>query len=217
MYYVENIIIILICYLLGSIPSGLIIGKLAKGIDIREHGSGNLGGTNAIRVLGKKLGTIVTVMDILKGGSAVLLGMLWIKMNLTEIDPIIFGMIAVIGHVFPIFAKFRGGKAVATSAGVLLFFNPVIFVIGLITFTVTLKTTRYVSISSSIAALMCLVVMLGLNLIEAFENKWYGYETFNYQAVIVIAILVTVIIYRHIPNYKRLIEGTESKIGQKSN
>ncbi|PTY81108.1 glycerol-3-phosphate 1-O-acyltransferase PlsY, partial [Heyndrickxia sporothermodurans] len=111
-------LIIILAYLLGSIPSGLIVGKLFYGIDIRQHGSGNLGATNSFRTLGVKAGTVVIVADILKGTLATLLPKFF---GVDEsIHPLLIGLVAVIGHMFPIFAGFRGGKAVATSAGVLL-------------------------------------------------------------------------------------------------
>ncbi len=114
-----NGLIILCAYLIGSIPSGLWIGKIFYKTDIREHGSGNLGATNTFRILGKKAGLVVTVMDVLKGTAAVLLVTLPVFVDVT-IHSLILGLVAVIGHMFPIFANFRGGKAVATSAGVLL-------------------------------------------------------------------------------------------------
>lgn len=104
-------LLIILAYLIGSIPSGLIVGKLAKGIDIREHGSGNLGATNAFRTLGVKAGSIVIAGDILKGTLATALPFL---MHV-DIHPLLAGVFAVLGHVFPVFAKFKGGKAVATS------------------------------------------------------------------------------------------------------
>jgi acyl phosphate:glycerol-3-phosphate acyltransferase len=205
-----NFVYFFICYLLGSIPSGLIIGKLFKNIDIREHGSGNLGGTNAIRVLGKKLGTIVTIMDILKGGVAVLLARVAFE---TNIDPIVFGLVAIIGHIFPIFAKFRGGKAVATSGGILLFYNPFIFLIGFASFIISLKVTKMVSISSTLAAIMSLVATIFFNVHPYFKELWFDGK-FNLSFFLVVLAAVVFIIYRHIPNYKRVLNGTESKIGQ---
>ncbi len=104
-------LLIILAYVIGSIPSGLVVGKLAKGIDIREHGSGNLGATNAFRTLGVKAGSVVVAADILKGTLAAALPYLLH----VPIHPLLAGVAAVIGHVFPVFAKFKGGKAVATS------------------------------------------------------------------------------------------------------
>lgn len=201
----DNILSIIIAYLLGSIPSALIIGKLFKGIDIRNHGSGNLGATNAIRVLGKQLGLIVAIMDVLKGATAVLLATYSILP--TTINPLLIGIVAAVGHVFPIFAKFRGGKAVATSAGIVLAYNPIMFVSGLIIFFITLFITRYVSVSSSVVGLAVFIM--------SFIFKIDG--EFDVYLIITMSFLFLFIILRHIPNYKRLINGTESKAFVKKN
>ena len=108
---VTTYLLFIVAYLLGSIPFALVVGKIGYGIDIREHGSGNLGGTNTFRTLGKKAGFTVTIADILKGTLATSLPMIFGL----DIHPLWFGLAAVLGHVYPIFAKFRGGKAVATS------------------------------------------------------------------------------------------------------
>ncbi|HEX5564801.1 MAG TPA: glycerol-3-phosphate 1-O-acyltransferase PlsY, partial [Sporosarcina sp.] len=129
----EIIILILIAYLLGSIPSALWVGKLFYKTDVRQHGSGNLGATNTFRVLGKTAGLTVTILDILKGTAAVLL-LLLPSFGSAGIHPLLLGVCAVIGHMFPIFANFKGGKAVATSGGVLLGYNWPIFIIVLLTF-----------------------------------------------------------------------------------
>lgn len=213
----------LLCYLLGSIPSGLIIGKSFRNVDIRDYGSGNLGGTNAIRVLGRKLGLVVTIMDMLKGGLSILFGMLLFYFDKTTVDPIVFGIFAVIGHIFPVFARFKGGKAVATSGGILLFYNPIIFVISLAVFFIVLKLTKYVSVSSTCAAIFAFINTLILGLVPYFRNQWYGINNrwygnvsgINYVGITVVGLFVLFILYRHIPNYKRLLKGNENKIGQK--
>ena len=110
--------------MLGSIPSGLIVGKVFYKTDIRQHGSGNLGGTNTFRTLGVKAGLAVTLADILKGTLAASLPVIF---GMDDINPLLAGVFAVIGHTYPIFAGFRGGKAVATSGGVLLFCAPLMF------------------------------------------------------------------------------------------
>lgn len=189
------IISLLLAYLLGSIPSGLIIGKTFYKIDIREHGSKNLGATNSFRVLGFKPGLTVTLMDILKGTFATLLpGLLG-----ADIHPLIVGVVAVIGHMFPIFANFKGGKAVATSAGVVLAYQPLLFVLAILFFFITLYISKYVSLSSMIAALASLMYCL----IFRF-NDW--------SLITVILILTIFIFYRHRANIKRIIEKTEPKI-----
>lgn len=188
-----QIVIMLLSYLIGSIPSGLIVGKIFYGIDIREHGSGNLGGTNTFRVLGKKAGIAVTAADILKGTAATFLPMLFGM----EMHPLLVGIFAVVGHTFPIFAGFRGGKAVATSAGVLLGYEPLLFIVLVIGFLVTLKISKYVSLSSIVAGLFGIIycVILG-----------------DWVLVLVVSALELFVIYRHRANLKRIRDKTEPKV-----
>ncbi|KOY81640.1 glycerol-3-phosphate 1-O-acyltransferase PlsY [Lysinibacillus macroides] len=195
-----NGFIILCAYLIGSIPSGLWIGKLFYHTDIREHGSGNLGATNTFRILGKKAGIVVTVMDVLKGTAAVLLVSLPVFAD-SPIHPLVLGLVAVIGHMFPIFANFRGGKAVATSAGVLLGYSWPLFVLLFITFIVTLKITKIVSLTSMIAALVALIYAIV-----------YYFVTGDFALGILVAFLFTFIIYRHRANIGRIKNGTEPKV-----
>ncbi|SEB14014.1 glycerol-3-phosphate acyltransferase PlsY [Thalassobacillus cyri] len=189
----EYIIFAIIAYLLGSIPSGLLVGKLGYGIDIREHGSGNLGGTNTFRVLGKKAGLFVTIADILKGTLATVLAVIFTP----DINPLIIGIVAVIGHMYPIFAGFRGGKAVATSGGVILGVNPLVFGIMIATFFVMLYLTKYVSLSSMITGVVSMTVSFFLGDLGLF---------------IVITLLTLFVIYRHRANIKRILNKTEPKI-----
>ncbi len=187
------VIFALIAYVIGSIPFGLIVGKLGYKIDIREHGSGNLGGTNTFRVLGVKAGLIVTIGDILKGTFASLLP--WL-MGL-DINILIIGIFAVIGHMYPIFAKFKGGKAVATSGGVILAVEPILFVIMLATFFLMLYLTKYVSLSSMVTGIITVISAIILQ---------------NIGLVIVTSILTLFVIYRHRTNIKRIKDKTEPKI-----
>src|SRR5699024_8590565 len=152
----EFFLFALIAYLLGSIPFALVVGKLGYNIDIREHGSGNLGATNTFRVLGKKAGIIVTLADILKGTVAVLLPLLFHA----EVNQLIIGLFAVIGHTSPVFATFKGGKAVATSGGIFLAAYPLSFIIMLLTFLVNLYITKYVSLSSMITGVVSVIAPL---------------------------------------------------------
>lgn len=119
-------VLLLASYLIGSIPTALIVGKLVYGIDIREHGSKNPGATNTLRVLGKKSAVFVLLVDVFKGALAASLPLFY---NL-DADPLYFGLIAVLGHCFPIFAEFRGGKAIATTAGALLIANPLLLLVA---------------------------------------------------------------------------------------
>ena len=188
-----NYFIFVLAYLIGSVPFGLVVGKLFYGVDIREHGSGNLGGTNTFRTLGKKAGFIVTIGDILKGTLAASLPLLF---HHQELNPLFVGLFAVIGHMYPIFAGFRGGKAVATSAGLLLFQSPLLFLILLIFFLGCLFTTKYVSLSSMLTAI---VSMIGA-WIEGDKILFY-----------ILTIITIFIVYRHRANIKRIMNGTESK------
>lgn len=189
----EYVIFAIIAYLLGSIPSALVVGKLGYKIDVREHGSGNLGATNAFRVLGVKAGIIVTFADILKGTLATVLPLLFHA----DVYQLIIGIFAVIGHTYPIFAKFKGGKAVATSAGIILGIYPLLFVIMISTFLLTLYLSKYVSLSSMITGIITIIVSL-------------FYQDLG--LIIVIALLTAFVIYRHWENIKRIKKGTEPKI-----
>ena len=181
-------------YLLGSIPSGLWIGRKFFQIDIRQHGSGNLGATNSFRILGKKAGTIVLLMDLLKGSISVLLLK---QMDLHGISPLIIALFAVIGHTYPLFANFKGGKAVATFAGVILAYQPVLFLIGLGIFILTLAISKMVSFTSM------LTISIGVLLSLYFQD----------MVLTTIALLADIfIIYRHRTNIQRILNGTEAKV-----
>ncbi|MEC2137504.1 glycerol-3-phosphate 1-O-acyltransferase PlsY [Bacillus subtilis] len=186
-------LLIILAYLIGSIPSGLIVGKLAKGIDIREHGSGNLGATNAFRTLGVKAGSVVIAGDILKGTLATALPFL---MHV-DIHPLLAGVFAVLGHVFPIFAKFKGGKAVATSGGVLLFYAPLLFITMVSVFFIFLYLTKFVSLSSMLTGIYTVI---------------YSFFVHDTYLLIVVTLLTIFVIYRHRANIKRIINKTEPKV-----
>ena len=184
----------MMAYLLGSIPSGLWIGRKFFQIDIRQHGSGNLGATNSFRILGKKAGTIVLLMDLLKGSISVLLLK---QMDLHGISPLIIALFAVIGHTYPLFANFKGGKAVATFAGVILAYQPVLFLIGLGIFILTLAISKMVSFTSM------LTISIGVLLSLYFQD----------MVLTTIALLADIfIIYRHRTNIQRIFNGTEAKV-----
>ncbi|SHF54225.1 glycerol-3-phosphate 1-O-acyltransferase PlsY [Ornithinibacillus halophilus] len=189
----EYFIFAVIAYLLGSIPSALIIGKLGYNIDVREHGSGNLGATNTFRVLGVKAGAIVTVADILKGTAATLLPILFAA----EVYPLIIGLFAVLGHTYPLFAKFKGGKAVATSGGIILGVSPILFITMVLTFLLTLYLSKYVSLSSMITGIVTVVVSIFMG---------------DTGLIIVTSLLTLFVFYRHKANIKRIINKTEPKI-----
>ncbi|MFT9286902.1 MAG: glycerol-3-phosphate 1-O-acyltransferase PlsY [Liquorilactobacillus nagelii] len=184
---------LVIAYLLGSIPSGVWIGRLFYHKDIRQYGSGNMGTTNTFRVLGKKAGMVVLLLDMLKGTLAACQPYLFH----VSINVLIIGCAAVAGHVFPLFARFRGGKAVATSAGILLAYNPVFFLIAWVIFLTTLYLTSMVSIASMVG--MTLITILSL--------------FFHDSILTIIALVLTIFVfYRHKGNLKRIHEGDENLV-----
>lgn len=193
----ETFLAIIAAYLLGSIPSGLWIGKLFYNTDIRQSGSGNLGATNTFRILGKKAGIAVTLVDILKGTAAVLLSLL----IGTDIQPLILGVTSVLGHIYPVFAGFKGGKAVATSGGVILGYHWPVFVVTAVAFVLILKMTKMVSLSSMLVSIVALLY-----------TAVYAYITGDWLLFIVIVLLSAFIIYRHRANITRIKAGTEPKV-----
>lgn len=193
-------LIILAAYLFGSIPSALWIGKLFYKVDVREHGSGNLGATNTFRVLGKSAGFIVTLLDIFKGTAATLLPLLPFFAE-TTVNPLTLGLIAVVGHMYPIFANFKGGKAVATSGGALLGYHWPVFVIALIAFFIILKLSKMVSFTSMTVAIIGFIY-----------SVVYYFNTGDLYLLIVIALLTLFIFYRHRENIVRIRAGTEPKV-----
>ena len=198
------ILLLIVAYLLGSIPSGVWIGKIFFNKDIRAYGSGNTGTTNTFRVLGKKAGIVVLLMDILKGTLATCLPIIF---HITTINPLWFGVCAILGHTFPIFAKFKGGKAVATSAGMLLGFSPIFFVYSATIFVVSLYFTSMVSLSSMISAVLITLSTIFLPYIAPVilpEHNWL---------LTIIAFLVSSFIFlRHKENIQRIKNKTESRI-----
>lgn len=200
-----TIILLFICaYLLGSIPSGVWIGQLFFHKDIRKFGSGNMGTTNTFRVLGPIAGTIVLFMDILKGTLATLLPSFF---GFTAINPLWFGVCAILGHTFPIFAKFKGGKAVATSAGMILAYNPLFFAYSTVIFFICLFCTSMVSLTSMIAAVLITFSTILLPLLHTPILP-----TFNWLLTVIACGVTVFIFYRHKANIARIKAGTESRI-----
>ncbi len=199
------IISFIIAYLLGSIPTSYIFGKLTRNIDIREHGSGNAGATNALRILGTKIGIITLLVDIGKGVAAVLIGKAIIG-NPSDLLLILTGLCAILGHIFTVFLNFKGGKGVATSAGVFIALMPLPLLICLIIFILIVWTTRYVSLGSITASLGLWIYMLVLNINNNFES---------YVMLIFVSFVAGFIIIRHKANIGRLLSGNENKISFK--
>lgn len=193
----------LLAYLMGSIPAGFLAGKL-RGVDLREAGSGNIGATNALRVLGKKWGYAVFLFDFLKGYLAVRAG-LWVGAGSPDFA-IFFGLLAgvfvVLGHNFPVWLGFRGGKGIATSGGVMLGLFPIaVFLAGLAVWAIAFFTTRYVSVAS-LAAAASLPISSGI--------LWALGQC--HPALVVAATFLCVLaVARHMPNIRRLAAGTEKR------
>ncbi|MDF1509758.1 glycerol-3-phosphate 1-O-acyltransferase PlsY [Robertmurraya sp. DFI.2.37] len=191
-----NVIFLLAAYLIGSIPTALIVGKLFFKIDIREHGSNNPGATNTIRVLGKRAGLIVLIVDIGKGALAAALPLLFHL----DMEPLTLGLIAVVGHCFPIFAHFRGGKAIATTAGALLIVNPWMLLIAYVTFFGVIFITKYVFLGS---------ISVGVALlIYSFFQPGMGYE-------LIFFLFIIFLLFLHRSNIRNFIAHKEPKINDK--
>lgn len=213
------VFLLISAYLIGSIPFGLVIGKGIAHIDIREHGSKNIGSTNAIRVLGKKLGFVVFFLDVFKGMFIILLVKI-LRINGVydaPIDDIFFGVFAILGHGFPVFLNFKGGKVVATSLGVIFVVAPLAAILCLIAFYLTLKISGYVSLASTFATLTVFTTALVLYFVGLEPTNFLKYliGKTSLTALILISCTAVLIIVKHRKNYIRLIHGTENNFKKK--
>ncbi|HOI30604.1 MAG TPA: glycerol-3-phosphate 1-O-acyltransferase PlsY [Melioribacteraceae bacterium] len=210
------IFVVVLSYLVGSIPTSIILSKLLKGIDIRQHGSGNAGGTNVFRVLGWKWGVLTIILDAFKGAIAVVLvARLYLDSfpfsNITPFDDftlvqIICGIAAVIGHIWTVFAGFKGGKGIATALGFLITLITIDMLLALAVFTLTVTLSRYISLGSMMAA-------VSLPIILVVRENIFGVEIPGYQTILPFVVgLVLLVLYTHRKNIDRLIKGSESKI-----
>jgi acyl phosphate:glycerol-3-phosphate acyltransferase len=210
------LVVFIICYLIGSIPSSLWMGKLFFGVDIRDHGSGNAGATNTFRILGWKAGTIVLLFDFGKGllcttvisQLAYSIGegpvSFYANWDVESMLVILSGMAAVIGHMFPVYARFSGGKGAATACGMLYGIEPVSISISLALFLIIMFTTRYVSLGSILAALIYPFSQLVLR---------YGYNWDIDGSIIIFSSVIAIgIIVKHKGNIQRLMKGTENRV-----
>ncbi len=213
------ILFIIISYLIGSIPFGLVLGKAIKGIDIREHGSKNIGSTNSIRILGKKIGFLVFFLDVFKGLFIIMILKILEALGvwITPIDYLWYGAAAIIGHSFSIFLNFKGGKAVATSLGVVIILSPLSAIMCLLIFGLVLLITGYVSLSSTAAALT--VVTTGWVLYGVGYKATNFFDYFIASPGLPVCLLFTIatllIIIKHRKNYMRLLNGTENSFKKK--
>ena len=199
-----EVFLVILAYLIGSIPTAVWVSKSIFDIDIRDYGSGNAGATNTFRVLGSKWGSVVMFVDVLKGVIATSL-YIFVPFYLTDELArtnlmILLGMTAVLGHIFPIWANFKGGKGVATLLGMALAIQPIVAFICLGVFIVTLLATRFVSLSSMLASVAFMVLILFI-----FHEKETTYRLF----AILVALMVIV---THQKNISRLFKGTENKV-----
>ncbi len=193
---------LVLAYLLGSIPMGWILAKLIFKTDIRAKGSGNIGATNALRQFGTKVGVLVLILDMIKGIVAVLLANSLLGLDNVMVP--VCGLIAILGHIYPVWLGFKGGKGVATAAGVGLALAPLSIPLALAVFILVVYKTRYVSLGSIIAA-----IVWGLSLIYfAYQSAMANW---GIMAVVVV-VVVAVIIGKHKQNIQRLRNGTENKI-----
>lgn len=205
-------LIFVLSYLAGSIPASVWAGKLMYGIDLREHGSGNAGATNAFRVLGFKAGVISTLVDMGKGALAAgLIAQLdlgdlpgW-SSEWPSLIPLLAGVFAMIGHMYPIFAGFKGGKGVNTAAGVLLAVSPYNLLAVLVVFLLLLKATRYVSVASLVASVL-FPTLVAIRLF-VFDDP-----AMDVLLLAVSTIMASGIVYAHRTNIRRLRTGEEAKI-----
>ena len=207
------IIVAVIAYLIGSINFSIILSKRMAGFDIREKGSGNAGTTNMLRAVGKKAAVITLICDILKGVVSILIAVLAGKI-IKNLDNALLvqlaGIFVIIGHTFPIFFKFKGGKGIATSLGVLLMINWQIGLICLIFALVLMALTKMVSVGSIAAAILfpILVAFIDQNYIVPTSNSNWSYLVFS----IIVALLV---IFNHRANVQRILNGTENRLSWK--
>ena len=206
MFAVPYVLVAVLAYLLGSIPTGFLVGK-AKGIDVRKVGSGNIGATNAFRIFGKAAGSFVLLADALKGFLACKIlaagiAQMWAASDMATLHeqlPIIAGVSAVLGHNFTCWLKFKGGKGIATSAGVLVAWVPWALLIVFVTWLVVFGAGRYVSLASIAAAVVLPFAVWGTG----------GGATF----IFITSALSALAIYKHKPNIRRLLDGTENRVG----
>ena len=211
-------IIAILSYLVGSIPTSIIVAKMRRGIDIRQHGSGNAGGTNVIRVLGWKAGVFVIAMDMAKGllATMVIARLMYGPIpfeNKTPFDDftvvqIIAGCAAILGHIWTLFAGFKGGKGIATAGGMLIGVAPVEVAVSLGVFAIVFLISHYVSLGSLSAAVAFPLTMF-------FRENIFMVEVPGYNTLIFFSIGISLlIIYTHRSNIKRLLRGTENRIAR---
>lgn len=212
--WIIAVAIALISYLIGSINFSIILSLAISGKDIRESGSGNAGATNMLRTHGKGMGVLTLLLDVLKGILAIVIAILFVKFSndslKSALDALsvkyIAGLFVIVGHNFPLYFCFKGGKGVATSLGVLMMLDWKIGLIILVIALLIMIATRYVSLGSIIAAALFIVLALSRMF---FDNDW------NIFKILCVVLIGAIVILRHHANIKRLLNGTENKLGAK--
>ncbi len=209
------LVICVLAYLIGSIPSSVWVGKIYKGIDVRDYGSGNAGATNTFRVLGWKAGVIVVIMDFVKGFTvtvyisklAIYFGGLpeYFMGEHEVVMSIIVGIIAVVGHTLPVWAQFRGGKGMLTAGGMLYGVEPISITITILMFILVISTTRYASLASIMASLVYPIILVVM--------KFFLGYTINPLVLVIAFLLCGFLLFKHKTNITRLLNGTETKVG----
>lgn len=204
MIFLGLISLTILAYILGSVPSAVWVGKSFYGVDVREHGSNNAGATNTFRVLGIPAGSVVLLLDALKGATAANLAYFladdWLSIGSLIEYKILFGLLAVLGHIFPIFANFKGGKGIATLLGMVLAIHPQLALMSLGVFIVVLLLTRYVSLSSMISTIFFPIFTL------------YLYPEKNEPVLLAFGITMAIlVVFTHKKNIKKLLNGNENK------
>jgi len=202
----EYIGVIILCYLIGAIPFGVIVGKITRGIDVRQYGSGSMGMTNVLRIVGARAGAIVFAADMGKGAGAAALAGFLLTSPAAEWGQVAGGVAAIVGHCWPVYVRFRGGRGINTGFGAILLMAWPVALFILAAFIITLTLFRYVSLSSIAASLTVLVAFIPL---VALDEEPFAYLVFGLVAV-------PIVIFRHRGNIQRLLTGREPKIGEKA-
>ena len=198
------LLIVIFAYAIGSVPTAVWMGKWFKGIDVREHGSGNAGATNAMRVLGPKIGLLVLLIDALKGVAAVSLAQYVRSGFATEevfvVFQLLLGAVVITGHVLPVFASFKGGKGIATLVGIIIVLFPEAFLVCLVVFLSVFLTTKYVSLASMVSAIALPITVIFIKDAIVLPKIIFAVS---------VALFVPIV---HVNNIKRLIQGSENRI-----
>ena len=214
MMIAKFVAVVIIAYLLGSIPFGLIIGKLRKGVDVREYGSGKTGATNVMRTIGTKLGVLALVLDVVKATGAVMLATVIIdsgsgilvvggvSVHWQHVAQVVAGLAAIAGHNWPVFAKFKGGRGVTAYFGTLFAIYPPAGIFGAQVVAIAALRSRHMSLGSILGAFAALCLMIPLTIAYNFPLIYLAYSS----------VVITLLVYQHQDNIKRLRQGTERQL-----